>query len=145
LVYRPTVRYDNRFRDYVNDLFQATTLDRNQIMRLALFLLGHTKEGKEILTLHLKKNSSLPSPNWSPQHGGLWKARAIETLEGGRTSVEDITIESHLNEEGRHEQETEAVHRPKREDTRSSRTIYPSITQPSSILINVGGRLLERK
>jgi hypothetical protein len=145
MVYRPTVRYDDRFKDYVNDLFHATTLDRNQIMRLALFLLGHTKEGNGILSEHLKKNTSLPSPSWSIQHGGLWKAQATVSLDGGRTSTRDVTIKTQAIEEGRHAQETEVIHRSERQDSRPSRTIYPSVAKPSGILINVGGRVLEGK
>ncbi|NGY76296.1 hypothetical protein F6Y02_07940 (plasmid) [Bacillus megaterium] len=34
--YRPTVRYHSIYRTYVDSLFQATELDRNQIMRCAL-------------------------------------------------------------------------------------------------------------
>jgi len=36
-LYRPTVRYDDLFKTYVDQVFKSTTLDRNQIIRLALF------------------------------------------------------------------------------------------------------------
>ncbi|MCJ7983051.1 hypothetical protein MUB16_00530 [Priestia sp. OVL9] len=39
--YRPTVRYHSMYRTYVDSLFQSTELDRNQIMRCALFTAAH--------------------------------------------------------------------------------------------------------
>jgi hypothetical protein len=72
LVYRPTVRYDEIFRGYVEELFRATTLDRNQIIRLALFMLGHTEEGRAKLSSYLMKGASLPSPGWHHSTDGLW-------------------------------------------------------------------------
>lgn len=93
LVYRPTVRYDERYREYVEELFKATNLDRNQIMRLALFLLGHSEEGKKVLSNYLKKGSSLPSPSWSKNHTVVWLEKTIEELPEGETSEEDVKSE----------------------------------------------------
>ena len=45
MVYRPTVRYADVFRDYIDSIFQATTLGRNQIIRGALFAAAQSKEG----------------------------------------------------------------------------------------------------
>jgi len=59
--YRPTVRYDMRFKDYVEGLFHSTNLDRNQIMRLALYVLGHTSEGMRILE-EFQKDALTPPP-----------------------------------------------------------------------------------
>jgi hypothetical protein len=74
-VYRPTVRYDDSFKEYVDGLFVATTLDRNQIMRLALFLLGHTREGKDVLTSFA--TSPLPQPNWELNSTVLWYGKPL--------------------------------------------------------------------
>ncbi len=71
-MYRPTVRYDDAFKDYVDSLFHATYLDRNQIHRLGLFLLGQTEQGRRLLTSHLKKDVPLPSPTWTINDHGLW-------------------------------------------------------------------------
>lgn len=91
MTYRPTVRYDERFRSYVDDLYHATTLDRNQIMRLALFLLGYTKEGEETLKQFLKKDrTSLPSPNWRRNHMEVWKEKTIREPLEGETSDGDV-------------------------------------------------------
>lgn len=59
--YRPTVRYDMKFKTYVEELFHATNLDRNQIMRLALYVLGHTSEGMRILE-EFQKDAKTPPP-----------------------------------------------------------------------------------
>ena len=83
-VYRPTVRYAPVFRDYVDDVFKATHLDRNQIIRLALFVATHTKEFRDVLTDYKKKDVLLPSPSWrlSDHHYWLEQCPVIEK-EGG--------------------------------------------------------------
>lgn len=86
-MYRPTVRYDDAFKKYVDDVFHATNLDRNQIIRMGLFLLGHTEHGKMILTSHLKSNSSLPSPLWEvTEHRYFYGQRVKNTTEGGTSN-----------------------------------------------------------
>jgi len=79
-VYRPTVRYAPVFRDYVNDVFKETHLDRNQIIRLALFVAAHTKEFRDVLTDYKKKDVLLPSPSWrlSDHHYWLEQCPVIE-------------------------------------------------------------------
>ncbi len=59
-VYRPTVRYAPVFRNYVDAVFHATTLDRNQIIRAALFTAAHTKEFQMLLRQYQKKTSLSP-------------------------------------------------------------------------------------
>ena len=90
-MYRPTVRYDDEFKKYVDSLFHSTKLDRNQIMRLGLFLLGHTNEGKQILNEYKRGTSLLPSPTWQPHDYGLW--------------MEQTWDKSKIKKEGRHEGE----------------------------------------
>jgi len=104
MTYRPTVRYDEIFRDYINDLFHATTLDRNQILRAALFSAAYSKEFANLIAPYLKKSSSFPLPKWSPDQHGYWKkheynhiggecVNAIDT--GSRRAAESIrTTES---------------------------------------------------
>jgi hypothetical protein len=79
-VYRPTVRYAPVFRDYVDDVFNATHLDRNQIIRLALFVATHTKEFRDVLMDYKKKDVLLPSPSWrlSDHHYWLEQCPVIE-------------------------------------------------------------------
>ena len=71
-MYRPTVRYDDVYRSYVDDLFHATTLDRNQIIRAALFAAGHSNEFHSLIHSHLKDDVLPPSPSWSLDDHPLW-------------------------------------------------------------------------
>lgn len=71
-MYRPTVRYDDVFRDYVDSLFRATHLDRNQIIRGALFAAAHSEEFQKLLEPYKKGDVPLPSPLWKVHQDGYW-------------------------------------------------------------------------
>lgn len=71
-MYRPTVRYDDIFREYVDTLFQATSLDRNQITRAALFAAAHSKEFRNLLKPYKKKDVPLPPPLWKLEQQCFW-------------------------------------------------------------------------
>lgn len=43
MVYRPTVRYPDVYKNYIENIYKATNLDRYQIIRLALFIAAHSK------------------------------------------------------------------------------------------------------
>lgn len=85
--YRPTVRYDMRFKDYVESLFQSTNLDRNQLMRLALYVLGHTSEGMRILEAYQKDSKTPPPlPSWELfEEWEMWLGK-----KPNREAVEDV-------------------------------------------------------
>lgn len=70
--YRPTVRYAPVFRDYVDSVFRATTLDRNQIIRAALFAAAYSERFYSILKQYQKKDVPLPSPPWQLEQKELW-------------------------------------------------------------------------
>ena len=71
--YRPTVRYPDVYKDYVEKIFKATTLDRNQIIRLALFVAAHSDEYKSILKKHQTADVPLPQPEWGKDEERCWK------------------------------------------------------------------------
>jgi hypothetical protein len=71
-MYRPTVRYDDVFREYVDSLFHATDLDRNQIIRAALFAAAHSKEFQNLLKPYKKKDVPVPSPLWKLEQHCFW-------------------------------------------------------------------------
>jgi hypothetical protein len=71
--YRPTVRYPDMYKEYVEKVFQATTLDRNQIIRLALFVAAHSDEYKAILKNHQTADVPLPRPDWRKDEERCWK------------------------------------------------------------------------
>ncbi|MET3689841.1 hypothetical protein ABIC37_005391 [Priestia megaterium] len=83
-MYRPTVRYSDEYKTYIDQLFHATSLDRNQILRAALFSAAHSHEFKQIL-LHFKRNDvSLPSPGWKLNDWRFWRYQDIKKIEGGK-------------------------------------------------------------
>lgn len=114
-MYRPTVRYDESFREYVDELFQATNLDRNQIMRLALFLLGHTKEGIDVLTFF--SSSPLPDPKWDRNNMVLWYGKEcnFEFSAGETTQEKGLTSNVIINQNGIPGPTREITRRDKRE------------------------------
>ncbi len=85
-MYRPTVRYADVYRNYVNDVFHATNLDRNQIMRLALFVAANSPEFNSILQQHGKRDVPLPRPKWRTNHTALWMEQDPEI----KTEGEDV-------------------------------------------------------
>jgi hypothetical protein len=126
-MYRPTVRYDDCFKEYVEELFRATTLDRNQIMRLALFLLGHTKEGKDVLTFF--SSSSLPVPLWDKNNMVLWygKPCGFTFTAGERLEEKGVTSNESINQTSVSGPEGAATRRDDREvyhETEKKKTKY---------------------
>lgn len=90
-MYRPTVRYDDIFREYVDSLFHATNLDRNQIIRAALFAAAHSKKFQNLLKPHQKKDVPLPSPLWKLDQNCYWLEQQpqLKQLAGGTIDVND--------------------------------------------------------
>lgn len=72
MVYRPTVRYPDIYKDYVDAVYKATTLDRNQIIRLALFASAHSAAFNNILKKHKTGDVPLPSPEWGIDEERYW-------------------------------------------------------------------------
>lgn len=75
-MYRPTVRMDDRYKNYVDQLFQETNLDRNQIIRLAMFAAPFSGIFRSKIEQHMKQGlRDCPQPSWSPQQADLWKGQ----------------------------------------------------------------------
>jgi hypothetical protein len=89
-MYRPTVRYDDVFQEYINSLFHATHLDRNQLLRAALFTAAHSNEFQALLKRHQKRDVSLPFPRWKLDQDRYWMEQCpgIEG-EGGDVNVSE--------------------------------------------------------
>lgn len=92
-MYRPTVRYDDIFREYVDTLFHATDLDRNQIIRAALFAAAHSKEFRNLLEPYKKKDVPLPSPLWKLEQQCFWLEQRpkLDRLDG---EINDVRIKN---------------------------------------------------
>lgn len=72
-MYRPTVRYPDEFKNYVDALFSKTKLDRNQIFRLALFAAAHSDVFYDILKKYRFNDVPLPSAAWALDDELFWK------------------------------------------------------------------------
>ena len=82
--YRPSVRMDITFRNYINDLFHATSLDRNQLIRAALFVAGHSEEFKSLIDKYRRHpDVPLPAPSWQPHEHGYWMEQSLSSLKEG--------------------------------------------------------------
>lgn len=84
MVYRPTVRYADVYKKYIDDLFQATTLDRNQIIRAALFTSAFSDEFQKLVNTYKKKDVPIPSPKWSCEQHELWMEQNPVIKKGGK-------------------------------------------------------------
>lgn len=76
-MWRPTVRYDEAFQAYVEELFKATTLDRNQIMRLALYSAPYSKLFLAQLNAHKRVDVALPFPTWNVFDHHYWRGKPV--------------------------------------------------------------------
>ncbi|TYS88981.1 hypothetical protein [Rossellomorea aquimaris] len=85
-MYRPTVRYAEIYKTYIEEVFHATTLDRNQIIRLALFVAANSPEYNAILSEYKYADVLLPRPKWSPNQSALWQSQEPTEMEEGGTS-----------------------------------------------------------
>jgi hypothetical protein len=98
-MYRPTVRYDEVYRIYVDTLFHSTSLDRNQIIRLALFTAAHSKEFYNILAKHKRRDvTSLPKAKWQRGQHRLWMEQTYNVMEERDVSRVDNRREEIVNE-----------------------------------------------
>ncbi|KYG33440.1 hypothetical protein AZF06_21590 [Priestia endophytica] len=98
MTYRPTIRCHQVFEEYVDELFHATYLDRNQIIRCSLFTSAHSPLFLSKLEFY-KSSSSLPSPMWEPKQDLLWLERSPFISREGRdvTHVEHTGKRSYRN------------------------------------------------
>jgi hypothetical protein len=95
-MYRPTVRYHDIFRDYINSLFHATHLDRNQLIRGALFAAAQSKEFQALLKPYQKKDVPLPFSLWKAEQHRFWLEQSPGILGKVGTSMLTMTEQERL-------------------------------------------------
>lgn len=88
-MYRPTVRYSDVYRTYVDDLFKATNLDRNKIIRCALFTAARNPDFLKIMNHYQKKDVPLPSPLWRCHDDYLWMEQDVEYPRGAYSDIDE--------------------------------------------------------
>jgi hypothetical protein len=140
-MYRPTVRYSDIYKQYVESLFHATSLDRNQIIRAALFTAAHSPEFLRIINLYKKKDVPLPSPLWQLEQAELWQEqnpttreeRDVNVNDGGTTKAKETTGVVARRERGEEQQHRRLGQTPGRE-----REIPPIFRPSRGIKIRIG-------
>jgi hypothetical protein len=103
MVYRPTVRYADDFKKYVDDLFHATNLDRNQIIRAALFYAAFSPSFQSIMNQYKKNGIPLPTAQWLEDHHWLW----MEVNPSKQERANDVNVNT--REEREHTRDTQSV------------------------------------
>ncbi|WP_342515398.1 hypothetical protein [Sutcliffiella sp. FSL R7-0096] len=93
MVYRPTVRYHDVFQKYVDDVFKVTSLDRNQIIRAALFTAAYSSQFHQLMKPYFydqeeREDVPLPQPKWSLREAKYWLEQNAEIY--GQNAVKDV-------------------------------------------------------
>src|SRR5690606_36358118 len=93
-MYRPTIRCSDVYKNYLDSLTDVTGLDRNQLIRLALFSAPFSK--LFIAQLEQKANDvTLPHPTWEVFHHELWMEQDPKIKKRG----DDVNVKSTGTEE----------------------------------------------
>lgn len=73
-IWRPTIRMDDVFRQYVEDWYRATVpaIDRNRIVRLMLFCAPFSAIFQGTIRDYMLPDVPAPSPRWTRHDSGLW-------------------------------------------------------------------------
>ncbi|MEC1744092.1 hypothetical protein [Schinkia azotoformans] len=97
-VWRPALRCDSSFKDYIESLRKVTSLDKNQIMRAMMFVAAHSEDFKFVISEYKKEGvTSLPVPSWNPWEDEHWLNQTHTKKDTGVTSKnldnKEISIE----------------------------------------------------
>ncbi|MGJ9381549.1 hypothetical protein [Salipaludibacillus sp. CF4.18] len=143
-MYRPTVRMDNVYRDWVEGVQKSSGLDRAQIIRLAIYSAPFSEVFKEQINQRKQGDTTLPPPMWKgDSDGSLWRNSTWkrEKREGDTSGIDEART-------GASEKFSHEVERTAKGDTtsitRRERTIQqPKIFKPGAskkggIKINFG-------
>lgn len=87
-VWRPALRCDSVYKNYIDSIYESTSLDKNQIMRLMMFIAAHSSEFKEILFEYRKNGvTSMPAAPWHSWEDVLWLNQTYKKSRGDTTPV----------------------------------------------------------
>lgn len=91
-IYRPTLRMDDRFRQYVDQCHKVTRneIDRNKLLRLMLFAAPFSALYHDRLRSLLLPDRDAPLPCWHPGEEALWMEQQAE--ERGGASIGTIKV-----------------------------------------------------
>ena len=81
-MYRPTVRYNDIFRDYIEEVSDKTSLDKNQILRLALFAAAHSEFFNNTIQNYKVDDRDLSPVSWSLEDQNYWLKQQLPERRG---------------------------------------------------------------
>lgn len=85
-MWRPALRCDSVYRDYINSLHESTSLDKNQIMRLMMFVAAHSDEFYQILKEYQRDGvTKLTVAPWRSWEDALWLNQTYQQKRGDTT------------------------------------------------------------
>jgi len=70
--YRPTIRMSTLYKDYVDYLFESTNLDKNQILKLGLFIGMMSKDFMNTVNEYKFQKLTLSTSPWESSEQRLW-------------------------------------------------------------------------
>lgn len=87
-VWRPALRCDSVYKNHIDSIYESTSLDKNQIMRLMMFIAAHSSEFKGILMDYRKNGvNMLPVAPWHSWEDALWLNQTYRKNRGDTTPV----------------------------------------------------------
>ncbi|TDK58142.1 hypothetical protein E2K98_24815 [Bacillus salipaludis] len=89
--YRTTLRMHPVFKDYLDELFHCTYLDRTQLIRLALATAPSNPEFIKLLRQYQKSKTSLPSIPWDVSDNTIFLEQCPDISRGGEGYHNDVT------------------------------------------------------
>lgn len=143
-MYRPTVRMDDVFKDWIEEVVKETKLDRNQIIRLALFSAPYSETFKEQINKRREGDVRVSPALWNKDSDGdLWRCSTW----GKQTRGDDVS-EFNGARKGISEKFSPKVERPTESDVtknqrrerevRQPKIFKPGATKKGGIKINFG-------
>jgi hypothetical protein len=130
---------DDCFKDWIEEVVKVTGLDRNQVIRLALFSAPFSDEFKKQINKRRDFDVNLPSPAWSKDSdGGPWRrsewikeergddVRARIKQEGAKSVVESVRIV----EPGEPERESDVTGNATSHERRKRKIYQPETPKP---------------
>jgi len=92
-MYKPTVRMSDCYRGWLDDMVKYTRLDKNQLIRLALFHAPYNKDFITEVEIASRRNSgALPRPAWTKRDRQIWKEQSAEPEQRQRWEMPKSTV-----------------------------------------------------
>ncbi|HHY72310.1 MAG TPA: hypothetical protein GX497_03615 [Bacillus bacterium] len=88
-MWRPALRCDSTYKNYIDSLHENTILDKNQIMRLMMFVAAHSEDFIQIITEYKRDGvTKLPLVPWQSWEDALWLNQTYKSKQS--TAINNI-------------------------------------------------------